>query len=50
MEEDLELFNDNGLEGFGELLGGALKRPTTAPDSADAGPADSFFSLQLTYR
>lgn len=54
MEEDLELFNDNGLEGFGQLLGGALKGVITAPDSAgtadSTGTADSFFPLQLTYR
>jgi hypothetical protein len=53
MEEDLELFNDNGLEGFGQLLANALKRPITAPAGGSSSEDDddaSFFPLQLTYR
>lgn len=48
MEDDLELFNDNGLDGFGLLLGAALKLPVVAPqeNSLDG----SSYPLHLTYR
>ena len=49
MEEDLELFSDKGLEGFGKILGAALKKPVVAVEDSNSDEAKCF-PLQLTYR
>lgn len=50
MEEELELFSDKGLEGFGKLLGAALKRPIVASADQSSEDVAAYFPLQLTYR
>ena len=50
MEEDLELYNDNGLDGFGQMLGCALKSSLHFSNTTDTDADSSFFPLQLTYR
>ena len=51
MEEDLDLSNDNGLQGFGQLLGAAFKHPIVRASCSDTEiPNTTYFPLQLAYR